>query len=151
MGVSQRDRLRLPQSTLVSNTLRQSGFRFSLASATKAAASGFEVWGPLPPHMLHDRSSSTLREVYGAYKLLSTLKNILAGDRFRLHFDNMCCVMGLGGKVPPSATGGKEPKSVLGGSRFEEFQAYIIKILDLDAERRRWPGKPEKSAGSESI
>jgi len=42
---------------------------------------------------------------------------------------------GVGGRVPPSATGGKEPKSVLGGSRVDDIQSYIIKILDLALER----------------
>ena len=122
-------------SVLAENILEQAGRGFSAGAAKDAASGGLEVWGPLPCHLQGNRASSTLREVYGAYKLISLLSKVLTGGRFRLHFDNMSCVMGLGGKVPPSATGGKEPKSVLGGSRVDEIQAYIIKILDLAVER----------------
>ena len=116
---------------LAEKLLKQAGRGFSVRSATRSVAQGLEVWGPLPQEMLEERASSTLREIYGAFSLLSLLANILSGGRFRMHFDNMCCVMGLGGKVPPSATGGKAPRSVLGGSRVDAVQAYIIKILDL--------------------
>jgi hypothetical protein len=118
-------------SSLVRNILRQAGQQFSTSSAVDAARRGLEVWGPLPPTMQGSQVSSTLREMYGASQLLWSLRSILAGGRFRLHLDNMCCVMGLGGKVPATATGGKEPKSVLGGSKVAEIQAYIIKIMDL--------------------
>ena len=54
--------------------------------------------------------------------------------RFRLQMDNMSCVMALGGKVPTTATGGGAPKSVLGGSRVEEIQEWVIKLLDQAQE-----------------
>jgi len=120
---------------LAQNLLQQAGPEFSVSAALRCAATGLEVWGPLPAELQGDRASSTLREICGAYLLLSMLATALSGGRFRLHFDNICCVMGLGGKVPPSATGGKAPKSVLGGSRVDEIQDYIIKILDLASEK----------------
>lgn len=116
---------------LATNLLQQSGPGFSLEAAVRVSTSGLEAWGALPEHMQGEGASSTLREMYGAFKMISRFSDVLQGGRFRLHLDNICCVMGLGGKVPPSATGGKEPKSVLGGSRVDDVQKYIIKILDL--------------------
>lgn len=126
----------LPLPVLAENLLKQAGPGFSIRAAVRSATSGIEVWGRLPPSMLEERASSTLREIFGAFSLLSLLSSLLIGGRFRLHFDNICCVMGLGGKVPPSATGGQEPKSVLGGSRVDAIQEYLVKILDLAMERK---------------
>jgi len=122
-------------SVLAENIRKQAGLGFSAAAAQRLATTELEVLGPLPSYLQGDRASSTLREIFGAFELISLLSNVLSGGRFRMHFDNMSCVMGLGGRVPPSATGGKEPKSVLGGSRVDDIQTYIIKILDLALER----------------
>lgn len=116
-------------SQMIRNMCASSGEIISATDLWRSATEGVEIWGALPPSMVG--TSSGLREIYGAYQLINMFQKLMKGGRFRLLMDNMSCVMALGGKVPYSATGGAEPKSVLGGSRVQEIQEWVIKLLDL--------------------
>ena len=123
----------LPEcSKLIQNIQERDSTIRSITKAKRSAVEGLEIAGQLPENLLG--TSSSLREIYGAFRIVECFAVLMQGGRFRLLMDNMSCVMALGGKVPYSATGGAEPKSVLGGSRVEEIQEWIIQLLDLAQE-----------------
>jgi len=118
-------------SVIAENARRVSSAKLTVKEAQRAAVAGVEVSGELPEEWQEGRASSTLREIFAAFTILSVLAPLVADGRFRLHLDNSASVMALGGRVPHSATGGQAPKSVLGGSRVPEIQDFVIRILDL--------------------
>ena len=118
-------------SVLIRNALDHSSAPVAVKEAQRAVMAGWEVHCELLEDWKGGWASSTLREIYAAFMILTILTPLVAGGRFRLHLDNSASVMALGGRVPASATGGQAPKSVLGGSKVPEVQEFVIRIMDL--------------------
>ena len=126
-----------PHHRLLSENMRKlTSLNVSAKEATRASVQGWEISGPLPKEIVGQSSSSCHKEMYGAYMVLRLLAPLLRGGNFRLHMDNIACVIALGGKVPERATGGKPAKSVLGGSSIPEIQNLVIDILDLATDHK---------------
>ena len=75
------------RSTLIHNICAQSTKAISCREATRAATAGLEISGSLPRSLVG--TSSALREIYGAFKLVQLFHTIMKGGRFKLLMDNI--------------------------------------------------------------
>jgi hypothetical protein len=77
-------------------------------------------------------TSSTLRELFGIYRVLRAITPLLSGGRQKVVMDNLGCVFIMGGVVPPFATGARQwGEFVSGGSPNPDPQRLAVLILDL--------------------
>jgi hypothetical protein len=77
-------------------------------------------------------TNSTLRELFGVYRVLCAIAPLLSGGRHKVVMDNLGCVFIMGEVVPPFATGARQLGNfVSGGSPNPDLQRLAVFILDL--------------------
>jgi hypothetical protein len=103
-------------------------------SYLRRARRGIEFTASSPEYKLE--TSSTLRELFGIYRVLCAIAPHLSGGRHKVVMDNLGCVFIMGGVVPPFATGARQwGEFVSGGSPNPCLQQLAVLILDLQYTR----------------
>ena len=120
-------------STLVAALLALATGHLTRREVVRRARRGLEFMAAFPAHILG--TSSTLRELFGADVVITTLAPLLRGGRHKVVMDNLGCVFIMGGVVPAFATGARQwGEFVSGGSPQPALQRLAVHILDTALE-----------------
>jgi hypothetical protein len=117
-------------SMLVATLLALATGHLTRRSVLRLARRGIKFAASFPEYMLG--TSSSLRELFGIYRVLCAIAPLLSGGRHKVVMDNLGCVFIMGRVVPPFATGARQwGKFVSGGSPNPYLQRLAVLILDL--------------------